>query len=230
MAAYHGQEWAIDTLLRLGANRHAVNYKQQWPLQVARHNTVRSMLRSSMAPGERGFAAVSAGAIDEAAHQAGRTQDYALEQGGVLKEVSSVVEGDVRTGDNHHGDVQGRAEKRRVHDEGVRRLSSDAMPLDEDVTRRRQQGILKEKHHGDALLLLSTKEKSTTDDTTEEEETLESMINNNNINCFVGNLGSTEASETEGNSPIVLELKGGPLFEEGSSEGEYSQDSGGELL
>lgn len=52
MAAYHGQEWAVETLLRLEANRLATNDNGERPFQVARHNTVRSMLQPSVAPGE----------------------------------------------------------------------------------------------------------------------------------------------------------------------------------
>ncbi|CAN0137843.1 unnamed protein product [Ectocarpus sp. 6 AP-2014] len=47
MAAFHGREWAVEILLRLGANRGAINDRGERPVQVARHNTVRAMLGPS---------------------------------------------------------------------------------------------------------------------------------------------------------------------------------------
>ncbi|CAM9664114.1 unnamed protein product [Ectocarpus sp. 12 AP-2014] len=47
MAAFHGREWAVEILLRLGANRGAINDRGERPIQVARHNTVRAMLGPS---------------------------------------------------------------------------------------------------------------------------------------------------------------------------------------
>ncbi|CAB1115177.1 unnamed protein product [Ectocarpus sp. CCAP 1310/34] len=47
MAAFHGREWAVEKLLRLGANRGAINDRGERPVEVARHNTVRAMLGPS---------------------------------------------------------------------------------------------------------------------------------------------------------------------------------------
>lgn len=52
MAAYHGQEWAVEILLRLGADCRATNDNGEHPFQVARHNNIRSMLKPSAMPGE----------------------------------------------------------------------------------------------------------------------------------------------------------------------------------
>lgn len=209
-AAYHGQEWAIDTLLRLGANRRAINDNQQRPLQVARHNTARSMLQPSMTPGGRESAAVYAGAI-EAECWAGRPQDL---EGADVLHISRTRERDFPTGDSFSG-VQGEAERGRVREE-VGRFSVGAMSLDED--NRRQHGILGRKQGN---TLPSTKENS---DYSAEAENFDRMINSSS---FVSSLVSTETEE-DGNAPFV---KGGgdPVFEEGSSEGEFSQDSAGDL-
>lgn len=206
MAAYHGQKWAIEILLRLGANRQAMNALQQRPIQVARHNTVRPMLRHSMTPGEKESAAAHASVIP-AECRAGRPQDYDLEEAGVLNG-PTIGERDYRTGDNNHG-VQGKVDKGRVQEE-VRRTFSGAMPLHE-ATRRQKSDEL------------PSTEESTCD--TAEEEMLARIMNSSS---FISSLGSTEAEE-EGDDPLVLKVGGDPVFEEGSSEGDFSQDSGGEL-
>lgn len=205
MAAYHGKDWAIDTLLRLGANLQAINDKQQQPLQVARHNTVRSMLWPSMTPGEREPAAVSAGAI-QVECPAGRPQDYDLEEQGTM-DVSTIGESDFYTRGSSGG-VEGKLQEDCVHEE-VWRLSSGSVRSEQDG--RRQQD--------NTLSSINART-----DSTPEHKLFKRMMDSD---CLANGLGE---SEEEKNDPFVVNVVGDPIFEEGSSEGEFSLDSEGELL
>lgn len=59
MAAYHGRLWAVSTLLRLGADHTAENDEHRRPIDIARHDSVRSMF---VWPKVKGFMADDHGA------------------------------------------------------------------------------------------------------------------------------------------------------------------------
>lgn len=176
MASYHGQEWGVDTLLRLGADPRATNDKGQQPLQVSRHNNVRSMLQCWTSPAQEEASAVPPGG------------DLAEEDGG-------------RVDDRYGGEGSGR------------RSSSGAGPRDGE-TRLRQT---EDRQHGNARS--STNESY---DGVADNEYLDRLASGS----LVSSLVTTETFEEERKADLSEEQPEGHVsFEEGSSEGNLSQDS-----
>lgn len=115
MAAYHGRMWAVNTLLRLGADHTAENDERRRPIDVARHDTVRSML---VLPNVKGFVADKHGAatgvevLDQpvgrgvgiSSSDAELREGSAGELGGKGVDVGSTIRGDMKD-DFQHGDV-----------------------------------------------------------------------------------------------------------------------------
>lgn len=217
MAAYHGQEWAVDTLLRLGADCLAVNDKGQSPFRVARHNTVRSMLKSAVAPGETVTASTGDVGVESGV---GRPKDNdsgnaiaVLHRSPIHQEQNSPSRGrinDVREGNAH----------RRFGQESGGAFSG-AEPPGAD-TRRQGGELTSKRYHGNV--------QSPTNDRSDggmadcDGEGFDRSVNGS----LVSSLVPTGAWSEETFS--FQEKSGGDLsFEEGSSEGAPSLESEGDV-
>ncbi len=158
MAAYHGQEWAVDTLLRLGADPRAANVKKQQPLQVASHSNVRSRLQSSMtAQGRAEAVAVSPRRVEEGS---GGQVDERFGGEGIERRSSDVVPSDEETrrhrkDDGHrHGDAQSPTDESRdgvADGDFLDRLAGGSLVSSLATTKVGEEGEvdLSEKQEGD---------------------------------------------------------------------------------
>lgn len=200
MAAYHGHEWAVLTLLRLGADCRATNDKGQSPFQVARYNTVRSMLKSSVKPGGTAGAA-SAGDV-EAGSGVGIPTDNDL-----AKATRSI---DVRREISH-----------RHFGQESERPSSGAGPSGADAGREGKQQSTTKRCLGNTQP--STNERS--DGGVAGGESFDRLVNGRLISSLI----STDALEGERYS-FHGKSEGDLSFEEGSSEGELSLESEGGIM
>lgn len=215
MAAYHGQDWAVETLLRLGADCRATNDKGESPFQVARHNTVRSMLKPSVTPRGKTVAASAADVAVGGGVRIPRDNDSekatTMRRPSIHQEKKSPSGGksiDVQTGNDHIGFGPPESE----------RLFSGAKPPGVDASR--QGGELTNKRHfGGGIAPSSTSERS------DGGAAAHGMGFDRFVNgSLPSTLISTDALE-EGVDSSDKNLGDDLSFEEGSSEGELSLES-----
>lgn len=197
MAAFHGREWAVEILLRLGADREATNDRGERPAQVARHNAVRAVLGpSTRSPNQdeepaAGFA-------------------YSFEEGGgdVPRNIPNNANFGNRTIGGGNGPENLEADAGAV--EGVGRHSFYETPSSK-ATNRRVHGVL------------SQLEKSTLPSVEQEfvkegdNETFDRLLNGSLVSSHV-------STETEQGFASLQKRGSDCSFEEGSSEGDLSLD------
>lgn len=209
MAAFHGQEWAIDALIRLGADCHATNDKGECPFQVARQNTIRSKLNP---PGER--VAASAGDIGAEGGEGRPWDDYSDKVTALLRP-SIRQEYNSRCGERSI-DVQRRVSHRRFGQQSEGRISGAELPCADSG----QEGgrLISKRRHGSAQSSASERSNGGIAD----DQGPVWLVNDS----LVSSLISTETEE-EGSYPFHERRRDELSFEEGSSEGELSQDGEG---
>lgn len=199
MAAFHGREWAVEILLRLGANRGAINDRGERPVQVARHNTVRAMLGPSTG---------SPNQDEEPA--AGFASSFEAGEGDVPRNIPTNANFGHRTIGGGNG--RENAETGAGVVEGVGRRSFYETPSSSKAKNRRVHGVL------------SQLEKSTSPSV--EQESGKIGDNEHCDRLLNGSLVSSHVStETEQGFASLQKQGSDSSFEEASSEGELSLDS-----
>eukprot|EP00903_Cladosiphon_okamuranus_P019469 g17903.t1 len=213
MAAYHGQKWAVDTLLRLGADRLAANDKGQIPFQVARHNNIRSMLKPAVAPGET--VVVFPGDVG-AERGVGRPKENDSGNTTALLHKSSIHQKQNSPSGKVIDNVPGGIDHRCFGRKGAGPFTSGE-PSDADAGRQGEE--LSSKRHHDNVEP-STNDRSDGGPADYRGEGFDRLVNGS----LVSGLESTDALKEE--SYYFLEQSVGDLsFEEGSSEGAPSLES-----
>ncbi|CAM9712556.1 unnamed protein product [Ectocarpus sp. 4 AP-2014] len=199
MAAFHGREWAVKILLRLGANREAINDRGERAVQVARHNTVRAMLGPSTG---------SPNQDEEPA--AGFASSFEEGEGDVPRNSPTNANFGHRTICGGNG--RENADPGAGVVEGVGRRSIFETPMSKEKNRRVHR-------------VLSQMEKSTLPAV--EQESGKIGDNEHFDRLLKGSLVSSRVStETEVGFASLPKRESDSSFEEASSEGELSLDSG----
>lgn len=218
MAAFHGREWAIDTLVRLGSDRDATNGEGKRPVEVARLNAVRTILQ-----------------------QPSKTLHDKINQSGAGFFADREWAGGAAGGDSQQGPNSRRDKKKRLRTDestgigpglgGGTQEEEDAgtgnnkgrtspnfgPPLGEADYSRPLRGLSDGDKRGVALPLMGDGSAGVARDDLK----LDSLFNGSLVSSLVSTV-------PEGDGSASLEHGGAcdPFFEEGSSEEESSQESG----
>lgn len=204
MAAYHGQEWAVETLLRLGADGRATNDKGERPFEIAKLNDIRSMLKPSVSPG------ATAAGVAGAGGRVGRPTDKdsitstGMHRAPVHQEYISIYR---ERGIN----TQNGGSHRRFSQESERPFSG-AEPSGAGARREEGQQT-SSRHHNHSSQSCTTMADG---------ERCDRLVSSSLVSSLVS------TGTLEGGSCSLHEHLGDDLsFEEGSSEGELSQENEG---
>lgn len=218
MAAFHGREWAIDTLLRLGSDRDATNDEGKRPVQVARLNAVRKILQpATLLPDEddQSSAALVIHERSGGAANRDRQRGHDAERDNMRAKPAD----ESYRSDPHIGGVPPEEEDVGNSNNGGRTSPKFEHPLCEAGHSRESRCVL----DGDQLDIVVSLREHASASIAGDDRKIGGLFNGSIVSSLV-----PTAPEEDGNASFGQSACD-PFFEEGSSEEESSLDSGGGL-